>query len=98
MSLKLRRTYPILLLLPAILCFLTFALGDQPIVAYTVKVARWQAGQIATRAAGLANDIARAERSLMTRPPSAEAGSSFTSRKHKQIFTQSEQDFCTLDI
>ena len=34
MSLKFKRNVPIILLLVAILTFLTFALGDLPIIAY----------------------------------------------------------------
>ena len=37
MSLRFKRNYPIVLLLLAILVFLTLALGDQRIVAYTAR-------------------------------------------------------------
>jgi hypothetical protein len=37
MSLKFKRNYPLILLLVAILTFLTLAMGDQRIVAYTAK-------------------------------------------------------------
>jgi hypothetical protein len=37
MSLKLKRNYPIILLLVAILSFLAFAMGNQPIIAYIVN-------------------------------------------------------------
>ncbi len=35
MSLKFQRHYPMILLLLAILAFLTFAIGDLPIIAYS---------------------------------------------------------------
>jgi hypothetical protein len=37
MSLRFKRNYPIVLLLMVILVFLTLAMGDQRIVAYTAK-------------------------------------------------------------
>ena len=58
MSLKFRRNYPMILLLLAILCFLTLAIGDQPIVAYTIKVERRQTGQLATMEVNPVNDTA----------------------------------------
>lgn len=36
MSLKFKRNYPIILLLVTILSFLAFAMGGQPIIAYTL--------------------------------------------------------------
>lgn len=48
MSLKFKRNYSMILLLLAILCFLTFAVGDQPIVAYTFKAERQQTAQAET--------------------------------------------------
>lgn len=48
MSLKFKRNYSMILLLIAILCFLTFVVGDQPIVAYTFKAERQQTAQAAT--------------------------------------------------
>jgi len=36
MSLKLKRNYPIILLLVAILSFLVLVMGGQPIIAYTL--------------------------------------------------------------
>jgi len=37
MSLKFKRNYPIILWLIAPLSFLAIAMGDQPIIAYTIK-------------------------------------------------------------
>ena len=36
MSLKFKRYYPIILLLVTILSFLAFAMGNQPIIAYSI--------------------------------------------------------------
>jgi hypothetical protein len=36
MSLKFKRNYPIILLLVAFLSFLAFAMGNQPIIAYSI--------------------------------------------------------------
>jgi hypothetical protein len=37
MSLRFKRNYPIILLLIAILSFLAFAMGNQPIIAYIIN-------------------------------------------------------------
>jgi hypothetical protein len=37
MSLKFKRNYPIILLLVAILSFLAFGMGNQPIIAYIIN-------------------------------------------------------------
>jgi hypothetical protein len=37
MSLRFKRNYPIILLLIAILSFLVFAMGNQPIIAYIIN-------------------------------------------------------------
>ena len=36
MSLKFKRNYPIIILLVAFLSFLAFAMGNQPIIAYSI--------------------------------------------------------------
>ncbi|MCX6032494.1 MAG: hypothetical protein NT169_24775 [Chloroflexi bacterium] len=59
MSLEFKRNHPMILLLLAILCFLTFVMGDQPIIAYTVKAERQQAGPLAAMGVNLVNDVAR---------------------------------------
>jgi hypothetical protein len=59
MSLKFKRNYPIILSLIAILSFLAFAMGDQRIIAYTVKAESQQTEQVATMRFDITNDIAR---------------------------------------
>ena len=56
MSLKFKRHYPIILLLVAIPSFLAFAMGDQPIIAYTLKAESQQIEQAATTRFDIAND------------------------------------------
>ncbi len=46
MSLKFKRNYPIILLLVLALSFFTFVMGDQRIIAYTVKTESTQTGQV----------------------------------------------------
>jgi hypothetical protein len=46
MSLTFKRNYPIILLLIAILSFLAFAMGDQPLAAYAIKTKSQQAEQV----------------------------------------------------
>jgi hypothetical protein len=57
MSLKFKRNLPIILFLTAFLCFLAFAMGNQRIVSYTVRVESQQAEHEATMRFDISNDI-----------------------------------------
>lgn len=58
MSLKFKRNYPLILLLVAILTFLTLAMGDQRIVAYTAKAQGQQTEPVSGTRLDVTDDVA----------------------------------------
>jgi hypothetical protein len=64
MSLRFKRNYPIVLLLIAILVFLTLGLGDQRIVAYTAKAQDQQTEPVSSNSLGVADDAVYSSQEL----------------------------------
>ena len=58
MSLKFKRNYPIILLLIAILAFLTLAMGNQRIVAYTARTQDQQTEPVGGTRLDVTDDVA----------------------------------------
>jgi hypothetical protein len=58
MSLKFKRNYPLILLLVATLTFLTLALGDQRIVAYTARAQGQQTEPVGGTRLDVTDDVA----------------------------------------